>query len=92
MSVPRAGTTYRHTAEQGLAARARIADPTVSDDLHPDMAALDMPAGCEVVVADYDAERDLALVEWTDRQGNPRITSVDLADLDADFERLPDAD
>jgi hypothetical protein len=92
VSEPRAGTKYRHTAEQGLAARARVADPSVSDDLHPDMAELDMPPGCVVTVIAYDAERDLALAEWTDGQGNQRITSLDTGDLADNFEGLPDAD
>jgi hypothetical protein len=47
------------------------------------MADLDMPHGTVVTVATdddgnevRDGDRDLEIVEWTDRQGNPRRTSV----------------
>lgn len=85
MAKPKVGATYRHAAEQGLAARARVADPAVSDDLSSEMADLDLHPDTTVVVAGYDDDRGLVLLEWTDRQGNPRITSVDPDDFAADF-------
>lgn len=85
MAKPKAGTRYRHTAEQGLAARARVADPDVSDDLPAEMVDLDMHPDTTVTVAGYDDERDLVLVEWTDLQGNPRTTSVEPAQFAVNF-------
>lgn len=45
---------------------------------HPDgpRAALDMHPDTLVTVCGHDDDRDLVLVEWTDSQGNPRITSI----------------
>lgn len=89
---PKAGTryTYSHDTALGHAhmpakaatTRKRAVDPDVPDDdptvagLHRDMHELDMHPGTEVTAYDYDRDRDLVLVEWTDRVGTPRITSV----------------
>ena len=54
--------SYRYKADAGLAARARVADPDVSDDLPAEMRDLDMAPGTEVEVAGHDEERDLVLV------------------------------
>jgi hypothetical protein len=67
---PRTGSKYTYDAPGGLGAQ-------VADNQHPEMADLDLHPGTEVKVCGYDDERDLVLVEWVDRQGNPRITSVE---------------
>lgn len=85
MAKPKTGARYRHTAEKGLAARARVADPDVSDDLSAEMTDLDMHPDTTVTVAGYDDERDLVLVDWTDLQGNLRTTSVELAQFAEHF-------
>jgi hypothetical protein len=79
-------STYRYKADAGLAARARIADPDLSDDLPSDMHDLDMAPDTEVTVVGRDEERDLILVNWTDLQGNPRSTSIEPDAFDNDFE------
>ncbi len=86
MAAPNVGSAYRYRAGDGLAARARIADPDLSDDLPAEMHDLDMQPDTVVEVTGYDEERDLVLVGWTDLQGNPRITSVLPADFVDDFE------
>lgn len=87
MDKPKVGTRYRHTAEQGLAARARLADPAVGDDLHPEMAQLDLPPDTVVEVVAFDDDRDLVLVQWTDGNDTERITSLDEDDFTASFTR-----
>jgi hypothetical protein len=77
---------YRYKAGAGLGARARVADPDVSDELSSEMHDLDMASDTEVEVVGHDEERDLVLVNWTDLQGNPRTTSIDPAVFAADFE------
>jgi hypothetical protein len=79
-------STYRYKADAGLAARARIADPDVSDDLPEEMHDLDMPPDTEVTVVGHDEERNLVLVGWTDLQGNSRTTSIEPDALAHDFE------
>lgn len=86
-SVPEVGVTYRYEAEEGLGGRARVADPTVSDDLPAEMRELDMTTDTRVTVSGYDDERDLVLVDWTDGQGNPRTTSLEPEVLDEHFSR-----
>jgi hypothetical protein len=86
MAAPKVGAAYRYRGDAGLAARARIADPDVGDDLPAEMHDLDMQPDTVVEVTGYDAERDLVLVGWTDLQGNPRITSVTPGDFADDFE------
>jgi hypothetical protein len=78
MAKPAAGDTYRHDARAGLGVRA-------AGSLSGEMADLDMTPGVLVTVVGYDDDRGLVLVEWTDGQGNPRITSVDPDDFDANF-------
>ena len=78
--------SYRYKADAGLAARARVADPDVSDDLPAEMRDLDMEPGTEVEVAGHDEERDLVLVNWTDANGTPRTTSLPPDTFAADFE------
>ena len=85
MDKPEVGTRYRHTAEQGLAARARVADPDLDDALPSDMAQLDLPPDTVVEVVGFDDDRDLVLVSWTDGNGTDRITSLDEADFTDSF-------
>jgi hypothetical protein len=77
MATPKPGTAYVYSADAGLAARARVADPDLTDELPTEMAALDMAPGTEVTVDGYDKDRDLVLVGWTDSAGTPRVTSVE---------------
>jgi hypothetical protein len=85
MAVPKTGTTLRFTADTGLAAKARRDDPDVSDDLPAEMVDLDLHPDTTVTVIGHDEDRDLVLVEWTDLQGNPRITSVERDDFNTNF-------
>jgi hypothetical protein len=78
--------SHRYKAAVGLGARARVADPNLSDELPTEMRSLDMAPGTEVTVAGHDEERDLVLVNWTDSQGNPRTTSIELEVFAEDFE------
>jgi len=78
--------THRYKADAGLAARARVADPDVSDELPAEMHDLDMAPGTEVEVIGPDDERDLVLVNWTDRNGTPRTTSLTAETFADDFE------
>lgn len=68
---PKAGTKYTYSAERGLGAEH------ADSELVPDMAALDLAPGTEVTVREYDKDRDLVVLEWTDPQGTPRATSVE---------------
>jgi chitodextrinase len=77
MATPKPGTAYVYSADAGLAARARVADPGLSDELPTEMAALDLAPGTAVTVAGYDKDRDLVLVDWTDGEGTSRTTSVE---------------
>jgi hypothetical protein len=90
MAKPKKGDGYRLTGEDGLGQAARIADPDVPEAqnlMRSDMAELDMPPGTRVAVAGHDDERGLVLVEWEDRQGTARITSVPAGDLAVLFEK-----
>lgn len=87
MAKPKVGATFRHTAERGLAARARIADPDVGDDLHPEMAHLDLPPDAAVKVEGFDDDRGLILIGWTDVNDTPRITSVTGDEFAASFSK-----
>lgn len=87
MAVPKAGTKLRYTADTGLAAQARRADPDVSDDLPAEMVDLDLHPDTTVTVIGHDEDRDLVLIEWTDLQGNPRITSVEPDTLTERFKK-----
>lgn len=70
MSKPRTGSRHTFDAPAGLAEQAR-------PDLSQDMRDLDLVPGTEVKVLGHDDDRGLVLLEWTDGQGNPRITSVE---------------
>lgn len=88
MAIPNQGAVYRHTGQHGLGQRARIADPDIATELNTlasEMAELDMPADTTVTVIGHDDDRDLVLVEWTDRTGTVRITSLTVADLAESF-------
>jgi hypothetical protein len=85
MATPKPGTAYVYSADAGLAARARVADPDLTDELPSEMAALDLAPGTEVCVEGYDKDRDLVLVGWTDSNGTPRVTSVDPAEFAETF-------
>lgn len=72
MSTPAVGCRYQYSHTIGLA------EHHASGALSAEMAELDLHPGTEVTVHDVDVERGgLVLVEWADRGGNPRITSVD---------------
>lgn len=83
--APKNGSTWIYSADVGLAARARVADPDLSDELPSEMAALDLAPGTEVTVDGYDTDRDLVLAGWTDSAGTPRVTSIDPAEFAAQF-------
>jgi hypothetical protein len=67
---PRTGSRFTFDAPGPLGAMH-------ADNQSDDMAELDLHPGTEVKVVGHDDERDLVLLEWTDRQGNARITSVE---------------
>lgn len=92
-SRPRTGSKYTFDAPAALGElhmpddrrqrRADAVNPDVEDD-DPDIAEVrraharqDMQPGTEVKVCGHDDDRDLILVEWTDSEGTPRITSVE---------------
>jgi hypothetical protein len=83
--MPDIGARYRYAASTGLAAQARIADPDVGDELASEMQELDMHPDTVVTVRDYDLVRDLIVVEWADRSGNPRMTSIEADQFDDQF-------
>jgi hypothetical protein len=56
-------------------------------EIDSSMEELDLHPGTEVEVVGFEDERDLVIVSWTDRQGNPRRTTVSPDELDAQFER-----
>jgi hypothetical protein len=78
MAKPRTGSKHTFDAPDALGAMH-------SRDQSQDMAELDLKPGTEVKVAGYDDDRNLVLVEWTDAQGNPRVTSVEPAQFDDHF-------
>lgn len=82
-SLPAATRKARLSADP--AAAGLDDDQRVLAEHHAAMHALDLHPGTEVTVAGHDADRDLVLVEWTDAQGDPRITSVEPADFHAHF-------
>lgn len=70
MSPPEVDSRYRYAHTVGLGAHHA--------ELSAEMTELDMAPGTEVIVHDVDQERGgLVLLEWVDRPGNPRMTSVD---------------
>jgi hypothetical protein len=83
--MPDIGARYRYAASTGLAAQARLADPDVPDDLPAEMHELDLHGQTQVTVADVDEDRDLVIVEWVDRSGNQRRTSIDQDVFATDF-------
>lgn len=87
MAKPKTGDSYRLAADAGLGAAARDADPDQAGPLPTEQAVLDLQPGTTVVVAGHDPDRDLVLVEWTDGQGNPRITSIGPGAFARDFEK-----
>lgn len=78
MALPKTGTRHRFQADAGLAALH-------VDSLPAEMAELDLHPGTTVTVVGHDEGRGLLLVEWTDRAGNPRITSVEPDVFDEHF-------
>jgi len=85
MAHPKKGTRYAYRADAALGLAARIADPDVDNNQHPEMAELDMPAGTLATVDGFDTDRQLVLLAWTDRAGTPRITSVSVETLNDVF-------
>ncbi len=71
---------YVYNGDTGLGA-------AVNDRLHPEMVELDLVPGTAVEVSGMDEERGLVLVEWTDRAGTPRITSIEPDQFGAQFTR-----
>jgi len=82
MSAPRTGSKFTYKQDRGLADRA-----TGDVELRQEMAELDMLPDTEVKVYDYDKDRDLVIVEWTDAFGNSRLTSVDLDEFNSSFQK-----
>jgi len=80
MAAPETGAQYAYRGEFGLAATH------VEGDLLAEMAELDLKPDTPVVVHDFDADRNMVLVEWTDISGNPRITSIPLGEFEQTFE------
>jgi hypothetical protein len=70
---PQIGSRWTYTAETSLGQKH------ASGALPAEMVELDLHPGTTVAVAGHDHERGLVLVEWTDRSGNPRTTSVEPA-------------
>lgn len=79
------GSRWRYIADRGLGEQARVDDPDLDDTLPADMLGLDMAPGQAVTVSGHDASRGLVLLEWTDRYGTPRVTSVDPRTFAAQF-------
>jgi hypothetical protein len=91
MSDPIVGSRYRYNHTEGLG--QQHTDQDLSTVEHPStpgltMADLDLEPGTVVVVDEHDQERDLVLVGWVDRAGNPRVTSIDPAVFADHFERI----
>ena len=76
------GGTYRYVHELGLAEQH-------VDQLSAEMTELDMHPGTEVAVHDVDDERGRVIVEWSDRGGNPRMTSIEPDRFAEWFEEVP---
>jgi hypothetical protein len=68
---------YSHDVGFGEAARGEALDD--------DMAELDMPPGTDVQVIAHDDESGWPLVQWADKTGNTRITTIDPDVFDRDF-------
>jgi hypothetical protein len=79
----------RHHAGQDLSGRPSVPGIPL-DDLMPDarvsMHDLDLQHGTAVTLAEFDGERGLHLVGWTDAMGTPRRTSITPEDLAAFFQ------
>jgi hypothetical protein len=86
MPTPNLGDRYTFAGDVGLAAAAREADSNVDDHLTAEHAELDLTPGTAVTVCGYDDERDLVLVEWTDVKETPRVTSIDPAMFELQFD------
>lgn len=54
------------------------------------MADLDMPHDTEVELVGHDDDRNLEIVEWTDRHGDPRRTSIEPDVFASHFEEVPE--
>lgn len=72
------GDQYTYAGPVGLAS------VLLGVPLPAEMAELDLHPGTPVAVRDVEA--DLVHVEWVDRSGNPRATSVSPGDFAAHFE------
>lgn len=70
MAKVKQGSSYRFAAQRGLAAMH-------VEQLPAEMAELDLAPDTVVTVEGSDDERGLVLVSWSDRHGNPRVTSVE---------------
>ena len=70
---PKTGAVYVFGADQALGAQ-HLDDPA---DQPRDMRELDLQPGTEVTALGFDGGRGLALIEWVDKAGTPRITSVE---------------
>lgn len=84
MSTPEAGGRFRYMNTTGLA------EHYASGALNAEMTELDLHPDTEVTVTGVDDERGgLVLVEWTDRSGNPRMTSIEPDHFGEWFEEVP---
>jgi hypothetical protein len=80
MANPKAGSRHVYQHMVGL---GELHNP----DISAEMADLDLKPGTPVKVVGHDEDRNLVLLEWTDAQGNPRITSVEPDVFTAHFEK-----
>jgi hypothetical protein len=71
MNTPKNGARYTYAGGEGLG------HMHAENGLSADMHELDLADGTQVEVAAWDDERSLVVIEWADRQGNTRMTSVE---------------
>ena len=76
--MPEGGDRYTYDGPAGLG------EALVGAPLSAEMAELDMHPGTPVVLREVDEDGTVHL-EWSDRSGNPRATSVDQAQLAEHF-------
>ena len=70
---------YDHPDGKGFGEEAK------GDALTADMRELDLVDGTEVTFLENDVDSGWPLVEWVDSVGTPRITTIDPATFDANF-------
>jgi hypothetical protein len=71
---------YGHPTGAGFGEAAK------GEALTAEMSELDLKDGQEVVFMEYDADSDWPIISWTDAVGIERITTVDPALFDSNFQ------